>query len=209
MCVFLLFRGPKSGRLPPARANLLGTSATRPRYAHTRAHARLAARRGWHRRRTSPFTTCLQEVCARATCTRTRAERRRTSPRRFCQPPAASASATSAALAAVWNCTHSTGAWTRVRMRVCMCVYVRVQTFIHTVSRNRRNAFKALCTSRWFSCSASAAPVARRAARRGMQAHGEERATSRSCVAKSKSTLTPNIACAFCMRSTRSSVSVG
>ena len=30
MCVFLLFSGPKSGRPPPARANLLGTSATRP-----------------------------------------------------------------------------------------------------------------------------------------------------------------------------------
>ena len=31
MCVFLLFSGPKSGRLPPTRANLGGTSATRPR----------------------------------------------------------------------------------------------------------------------------------------------------------------------------------
>ncbi len=29
-CLFLLFSRPKSGRLPPARANLLGTSATRP-----------------------------------------------------------------------------------------------------------------------------------------------------------------------------------
>ncbi len=34
VCVFLLFPGPKSGRLPPARANLLGTSATRPGTCH-------------------------------------------------------------------------------------------------------------------------------------------------------------------------------
>ena len=39
MCVFLLFSGPKSGRPPPARANLLGTSATRPQVRAARLRA--------------------------------------------------------------------------------------------------------------------------------------------------------------------------
>ena len=119
---------------------------------------------------------CVHARHACATCTRTRAERRRTSPGGFCQRPAsASQSAAYAASASVGNCTHSTGAWTRVCMRVCMCVYVRVQTFTHTSSRNRPYASRAASTSRFLSCSASAAPVARRAARRGKRAHGTGR----------------------------------
>ena len=88
-------------------------------------------------------------------------------------------SASSAMSAALWHCTHSTGAWARVCMRVRMRVFVRVQTFIYTSTRCWRYAFRASFTSPWCSCSASGAPVAYRAGgRRGKQAHahGEARA---------------------------------
>jgi hypothetical protein len=64
-------------------------------------------------------------------------------------------------------------------MRACMRAYVRVQTFIYTSSRCWKYAFKASFTSPWCSCSASATPVAYRAAGQAPQAGARGRGGAR------------------------------